>query len=58
MEKADVISIGIAKDHVHMFSGYRPTQNINKIMQGLKGINSRILPSEFPICESNSGVAT
>ena len=43
----DVISGKIAKDHVHMFIGYRPTQNISKIVQWLKGISSRILLSEF-----------
>ena len=43
----DIISGKIAKDHVHMFIGYRPTQNISKIMQWLKGISSRILLSEF-----------
>ena len=30
-----------------MFIGYRPTYNISKIMQCLKGISSRILLSEF-----------
>ncbi len=43
----DVISGKIASDHVHMFIGYRPTQNISKIMQWLKVISSRILLSEF-----------
>jgi len=43
----DVISGKISNDHVHMFIGYRPTQNISKIMQWLKGISSRILLSEF-----------
>ena len=43
----DVISGKIASDHVHMFIGYRPTYNISKIMQWLKGISSRILLSEF-----------
>ena len=43
----DVISGKIASDHVHMFIGHRPTQNISKIMQWLKGIRSRILLSEF-----------
>ena len=33
----DVISGKIASDHVHMFIGYRPTYNISKIMQWLKG---------------------
>ncbi len=43
----DVISGKIASEHVHMFIGYRPTYNISKIMQWLKGISSRILLSEF-----------
>ena len=43
----DIISGKIAKDHVHMFIGYRPTQNISRIVQWLKGISSRILLSEF-----------
>ena len=38
----------VASDHVHMFVGYRPTQNISKIVQWLKGISSRLLLSEFP----------
>ena len=44
----DIISGKVASDHIHMFVGYRPTQNISKIMQWLKGISSRILLSEFP----------
>jgi len=43
----DIISGKVASDHIHMFVGYRPTQNISKIMQWLKGISSRILLSEF-----------
>jgi len=43
----DIISGKVATDHVHMFIGYRPTQNISKIMQWLKGISSRVLLSEF-----------
>ena len=43
----DVISGKIASDHVHMFIGYRPTHNISKIMQWLKGISSSTLLSEF-----------
>jgi putative transposase len=35
-------------DHIDMFISYRPTQNICKIMQWIKGANSRILLSEFP----------
>ena len=43
----DVISGKVAVDHVHMFIGYRPTQNISKIAQWLKGISSRVLLQEF-----------
>ena len=43
----DIISGKISKDHIHMFVGYRPTQNVSKIVQWLKGISSRILLSEF-----------
>ena len=43
----EIISGKVASDHVHRFVGYRPTQNISKIVQWLKGINSRILLSEF-----------
>ena len=34
-------------DQVHMLIGYRPAQNISKIFQCLKGINSRVSLSEF-----------
>jgi putative transposase len=44
----EIITGKVAVDHVHMFVAYRPTQNISKIMQWLKGISSRILLSEFP----------
>ena len=43
----EIISGKVAKDHIHMFISYRPTQNISKIMQWLKGISSRILLQEF-----------
>ena len=43
----EIISGKVTKDHVHIFISYRPTQNISKIMQWLKGISSRILLSEF-----------
>ena len=43
----EIITGKVAKDHVHMFISYRPTQNISKIMQWLKGISSRVLLSEF-----------
>ena len=41
----------VASDHGHMFIGYRPTQNISKIVQWLKGISSRVFISEFPHLE-------
>ena len=44
----DIITGKVSSDHVHMLISYRPTQNISKIMQWLKGISSRILLSEFP----------
>ena len=43
----EIITGKVSVDHVHMFISYRPTQNISKIMQWLKGISSRILLSEF-----------
>lgn len=43
----EIISGKVAKDHIHMFISYRPTQNISKIMQWLKGISSRLLLQEF-----------
>lgn len=43
----EIISGKVAKDRIHLFISYRPTQNISKIMQWLKGISSRILLSEF-----------
>jgi len=44
----EIITGKVSSDHVHMFIGYRPTQNISKIMQWLKGISSRMVLSEFP----------
>ena len=43
-----IITGKVSVDHTHMFVSYRPTQNVSKIMQWLKGISSRILLSEFP----------
>jgi len=43
----EIITGKVAANHVHMFISYRPTQNVSKIMQWLKGISSRILLSEF-----------
>ena len=36
----EIISDKAASDHVYMFIGHRPTQNISKIVQWLKGISS------------------
>ena len=44
----EIITGKVSSDHVHMFISYRPTQNVSKIMQWLKGISSRILLSEYP----------
>lgn len=43
----EIITGKVSADHIHMFISYRPTQNISKIMQWLKGISSRVLLSEF-----------
>jgi putative transposase len=43
----DIIAGKVESDHVHMFISYRPTQNVSKIVQWLKGISSRILLQEF-----------
>lgn len=44
----DIITGAVSCDHAHMFIAYRPTQNIRKIKQWLKGISSRVMLSEFP----------
>lgn len=44
----EIISGKVARDHVHLFISYRPTQTISQIMQWLKGISSRVLLVEFP----------
>ena len=44
----DIISGKVATDHVHMFISYRPTHNVSKVVQWLKGTSSRILLQEFP----------
>lgn len=52
----EIISGKVASDHVHMFISYRPTQNVRKIVQWLKGISSRCLLSEFVHLKNNFGV--
>jgi len=44
----EIISGKVARDHVHVFVGYRPNQDVSQIMQWLKGISSRVLLQEFP----------
>jgi len=44
----EIISGKVARDHVHVFLAYRPTQQVSQIMQWLKGISSRVLLQEFP----------
>jgi putative transposase len=43
----DIISGKVASDHVHMFLCYKPHQDISKIVQGLKGLSSRVRLQEF-----------
>ena len=43
-----IISGKVSLDHVHVFLSYRPSQDISKIVQWLKGISSRVLLQEFP----------
>ena len=44
----EIISGKVARDHVHVFVSYRPTQKISQVMQWLKGTSSRVLLQEFP----------
>ena len=44
----EIISGKVARDHVHVFLSYRPTQNVSQLMQWLKGTSSRVLLQEFP----------
>jgi putative transposase len=43
----EIISGKVARDHVHVFLSYRPTQKVSQIMQWLKGTSSRMLLQEF-----------
>jgi putative transposase len=43
----EIITGKVSADHVYMFIGYRPTQNISKMVQWLKGTSSRVLLQEF-----------
>ena len=44
----EIISGKVARDHVHVFVSYRPTQRVSQIVQWLKGTSSRVLLQEFP----------
>ena len=44
----EIVSGKVARDHIHLLIGYRPTQHISQIVQWLKGISSRVLLQEFP----------
>ncbi len=44
----EIITGKVSINHVHMFISYRPSQDISKIVQWLKGISSRVLLQEFP----------
>ena len=44
----EIISGKVARDHVHVFISYRPTQRVSQIVQWLKGTSSRVLLQEFP----------
>jgi len=44
----EIISGKVARDHVHVFLSYRPSQTVSQIMQRFKGISSRILLQEYP----------
>lgn len=44
----EIISGKVARDHVHVFLSYRPTQKVSQIMRWLKGTSSRVLLQEFP----------
>ena len=37
----------VACDHIHVLVAYRPHVDVSRIVQGLKGISSRILLQEF-----------
>jgi putative transposase len=43
----EIISGKVARDHIHVFVSYRPTQKVSQIMQWLKGTSSQVLLQEF-----------
>ena len=42
-----IISGKVARDHIHLFISYRPTQQVSKIVQWLKGMSSRVMLQEY-----------
>ena len=44
----EVWSGKVARDHVHVFLSYRPSQKVSQILQWLKGTSSRVLLQECP----------
>lgn len=44
----EIISGKVARDHVHVFVSYRPTQRVSQMVQWFKGISSRVILQEFP----------
>ena len=44
----EILSVKVARDHVHVLLSERPTQDVAQIMQRLQGISSRVLLQEFP----------
>jgi putative transposase len=44
----EIISGKVARDHVHVFLSYRPTQKVSQIMPWLKGTSWGVLLQEFP----------
>ena len=44
----EILSGKVARDHVHVFVSFRPTQRVSQIVQWFKGTSSRVLLQEFP----------
>jgi putative transposase len=53
----EIVSGKVARDHVHLLLSYRPNQDVSQMVQGLKGISSRVL-QEFPHLPRSSGDGT
>jgi putative transposase len=43
----EIIAGKVLNDHIHLFIGYGPTQNVNQIVQWFKDMSSQMLLSEF-----------